>query len=150
MRLHEQMPKLEGATAWLNGKRTRSELIGKKPTLIHFWSVSCYLCKESMRDIDRLRDYFKRELNVIAVHMPRSKDDLNMEVIKATARKYDMTQPIIVDNQMAVTDAFDNDHVPAYYVFDRDGQLRHFQAGGQGMQMLKKRIQRVLDEAERW
>lgn len=149
MKLHEQMPELEGATAWLNGKRTKSELLGKKPTLIHFWSVSCYLCKESMGDVNTFRDYFNRELNVIAIHMPRSTDDLDIAVIKENARKYDMRQPIIVDNKLTITDAFDNDHVPAYYVFDREGRLRHFQAGGKGMKMLKKRIQRLLDEA-RW
>ena len=50
---------------------------------------------------------------------------------------------------MKLTDAFDNQHVPAYYVFDKDGQLRHFQAGGSGMKMLEKRVNRVLDEMKR-
>ncbi|MDD9794545.1 TlpA family protein disulfide reductase, partial [Priestia megaterium] len=30
--------------------------------------------------------------------------------------------------------------------FDKEGQLRHFQAGGNGMPMLRKRINRVLGE----
>ena len=47
---------------------------------------------------------------------------------------------------MKLTDAFDNQYVPAYYVFDKAGQLRHFQAGGSGMKMLEKRVNRVLDE----
>lgn len=46
MKLREQMPELVGATTWLNGEVTKAELVGKKPTLIHFWSVSCHLCKE--------------------------------------------------------------------------------------------------------
>ena len=48
-----------------------------------------------------------------------------------------------------LTDKFDNQYVPAYYVFDKDGQLRHFQAGGGGMKMLEKRVNRVLDEMKK-
>ncbi|GAA3322021.1 hypothetical protein GCM10020331_040240 [Ectobacillus funiculus] len=45
-----------------------------------------------------------------------------------------------------VKDAFDNKYVLAYYVFEKTGVLRHFQAGGSGMEMLRKRLGRVLNE----
>ncbi|MBD7983380.1 TlpA family protein disulfide reductase [Sporosarcina sp. Sa2YVA2] len=146
MKLREQMPELTGATAWLNGEVTKSELVGEKPTLIHFWSVSCHLCKEAMPDVNNFRDQYKDELNVMAVHMPRSEDDVDLGNIKEVAAEHDITQPIFVDSDLKLTDAFDNQYVPAYYVFDKDGQLRHFQAGGSGMKMLEKRVNRVLDE----
>lgn len=146
MKLREQLPELTGATAWLNGEVTKSELVGEKPTLIHFWSVSCHLCKEAMPDVNNFRDQYKDELNVMAVHMPRSEDDVDLENIKEVAAEHDITQPIFVDSDLKLTDAFDNQYVPAYYVFDKDGQLRHFQAGGSGMKMLEKRVNRVLDE----
>jgi len=146
MKLREQMPELTGATTWLNGRVEKSDLVGEKPTLIHFWSVSCHLCKEAMPDVNNFRDQYKDELNVIAVHMPRSEDDVDLDTIKAIAADHDITQPIFVDSDLKLTDAFDNQYVPAYYVFDKDGQLRHFQAGGSGMKMLEKRVNRVLDE----
>lgn len=146
MKLRDHMPELQGATVWLNGKVTRDELVGKKPTLIHFWSISCHLCKVAMSDINRFRDRYKNELNVIAVHMPRSEDDLDIGMIKATAKKHNITQPIFIDNELTLTDLFDNQYVPAYYVFDKHGQLRHFQAGESGMKMLEKRLVRVLNE----
>lgn len=149
MKLREQMPELTGATAWLNGERTKADLVGEKPTLIHFWSISCHLCKEAMPEVNEFRDRFQDELNVVAVHMPRSEDDLNLEEIKAVAAEHDITQPIFVDSEVKLTDAFDNQYVPAYYVFDKDGQLRHFQAGGGGMKMLEKRVNRVLDEMKK-
>ncbi|WP_252503738.1 TlpA disulfide reductase family protein [Sporosarcina sp. Marseille-Q4943] len=146
MKLHEQMPELVGATTWLNGRFDRADHIGKKPTLIHFWSISCGLCKEMMPYMNNFRDRYRGELNVIAVHMPRSKDDMDLEKIKKAARAHDITQPIFVDNDLKLSDAFDNEYVPSYYVFDRDGRLRHYQAGGSGMKMLIKRVKRVLDE----
>ena len=149
MKLREQMPELEGATSWLNGERTKAELVGEKPTLIHFWSISCHLCKESMPEVNEFRDRYKEDLNVVAVHMPRSEDDLDMETIKSVAAEHDIIQPIFVDSEVKLTEAFDNQYVPAYYVFDKDGQLRHFQAGGSGMKMLEKRVNRVFDEMKR-
>lgn len=144
LRLRSPMPELDGATEWLNGEVTKSDLIGEKPTLIHFWSVSCGLCKEAMPNVNEFRDKYKDELNVISVHMPRSEKDLDIEEVKKVAAEFDISQPTYVDNTHALTDAFENEHVPSYYVFDKEGQLRHFQAGGGGMKMLTKRVNRVL------
>ncbi|MCG1020325.1 redoxin domain-containing protein [Sutcliffiella horikoshii] len=148
MKLREQMPELTGATEWINEEVTKGELVGKA-TLIHFWSVSCHLCKEAMPEINELRDEYDDELNVIAVHMPRSEDDLDIGVIRSMAMGHDITQPIFVDSDHKLTEAFENKYVPAYYVFDEEGNLRHFQAGGSGMKMLKKRINRVLGVEEK-
>lgn len=148
MRLRTPMPELEGATAWLNGEVTKEQLIGEKPTLIHFWSISCHLCKEAMPQVNEFRDQYKDKLNVVAVHMPRSEKDLDLAEIEKVAKEHDITQPIFVDSEHKLTDAFENQYVPAYYVFDKTGVLRHFQAGGSGMKMLEKRVNRVLSESD--
>ncbi|SFJ91394.1 Thiol-disulfide isomerase or thioredoxin [Halobacillus dabanensis] len=145
MRLRTPMPELPEATEWLNSEPLKKEdLIGNKPTLIHFWSVSCGLCKEAMPDVNEFRDQYGDVLNVVAVHMPRSEKDLDLTQIKEVTAEHRITQPIYVDNQHKLTDAFENQYVPSYYVFDEEGNLRHFQAGGGGMKMLQKRVNRVL------
>jgi thiol-disulfide isomerase/thioredoxin len=148
MKLREEMPELTGATSWLNGEVSKEELQGR-PTLIHFWSVSCGLCKEAMPEVNEFRDEYEDELNVIAVHMPRSENDLDVAVIEAMAMGHDISQPIFIDSEHKLTDAFENKYVPAYYVFDAEGKLRHFQAGGSGMNMLRKRVNRVLGKEEK-
>ncbi|WP_027724740.1 TlpA disulfide reductase family protein [Tuberibacillus calidus] len=145
MRLHAEMPELTGETTWLNGQVSKSDLIGEKPTLIHFWSVSCHLCKEAMPKVNEFRDQYKDKLNVVAVHIPRSEADLDIEKIKETAEQYNITQPIFVDNNLKLSEAFENEYVPAYYVFDAKGELRHYQAGGDCMKLLTKRVNRVLE-----
>lgn len=147
MRLRDEMPELEGAAVWYNSDPIRkADLIGDNPTLFHFWSVSCELCKKAMPQINKFRDKYKDELNVIAVHMPRSENDLDLEQVKKVAEAHDITQPIFVDNEHTLTDAFNNQYVPAYYVFDMKGKLRHRQAGGGGMKMLEKRVNRVFSK----
>lgn len=148
MKLRSKMPELTGATQWLNGEVSKEDLIGEKPTLFHFWSVSCHLCKEGMAGVNEFYEKYHDRLNVVSVHMPRSEQDLDIEKIKKIATEYQIIHPIFVDSQHKLTDAFENKFVPAYYVFDKEGQLRHFQAGGGGIKMLTKRVNRVLGISE--
>lgn len=140
------MPELEGATAWINGEKTKADLVGEKMTLIHFWSVSCGLCKVAIPKINQFRDDFKQNLNVIAVHLPRSDKDYDLDLVRSNARQYNLTHPIFVDNDSKLTSALGSDYVPAYYIFDKEGKLRHFQAGKGSMVMLERRIRRLLNE----
>lgn len=146
MRLRSTMPELDGASNWLNGYVTRSELIGEKPTLIHFWSVSCPQCKDAMGMVNKFRDQYKGQLNVVSVHMPRSKSDTDLEQIEKVAAKFKIFEPIYVDNFLTLTKAFDNQYVPAYYVFDKFGVLRHYQSGGKGLKMVHTIINRLVNE----
>ena len=79
-----------------------------------------------MPQVNQFRDEYKDQLNVIAVHMPRSEDDLDLEKSKEVANEHEITQPIFVDSDHKLTEAFENEYVPAYYVFDKTGALRHF------------------------
>jgi thiol-disulfide isomerase/thioredoxin len=150
MKLREPIPELPYAKVWLNGEVTREDLVGKIPTLFHFWSISCHLCKKAMPQINEFRDNYRGKLNVIGVHMPRSEEDLNLEEIRNVATKHVMTQPIYVDHlDHSLSNRFNNQYVPAYYLFDREGKLRHFQIGGSGMNMLEKRVNRLLSEMDK-
>jgi len=81
----------------------------------------------------------------VAVHMPRSEEDQDLETIEQVAKDLGITQPIYVDNDFILSDLFENEYVPSYYVFDRSGLLRHYQAGGKGMKMLEQRLNRILN-----
>ncbi|SFB35476.1 Thiol-disulfide isomerase or thioredoxin [Lentibacillus halodurans] len=150
MKLRDQMPELSGATKWLNSKPlSKKELTGNKPVLIHFWSVSCDTCEKAMPKVNEFRDAYKGELHVIAVHMPRSEEDEDLNAVRRAAKKHNMTQPVFVDHEHSLTNAFKNRYVPAYYLFDANGRLRHRQSGSGGMHILQKRVDRVLNETGR-
>lgn len=144
MKLHSEIPEFNGATTWLNGETTKHELIGDKPTLVHFWSMSCYLCKEAIPTINAFREQWQDKLNVIAVHTPRCEDDLNISHVRSLAQQLHITHPIFIDHEMNVSDAFENDYIPAYYLFDDEGKLRHYQTGESSLKLLQKRIERFV------
>ncbi|WP_107727515.1 redoxin domain-containing protein [Desmospora activa] len=148
MRLRTPMPELQGATEWVNGEVKKEGLTGK-PVLVHFWSVSCGLCKESMPEVLKIRDEHQdKGLQVIGIHMPRSEKDTEIGPVKETIEKYEMTHPQAVDNQHSIVDAFENQFVPAFYLFDEEGQLRHRSAGEKALKMMEKPLARVLGTNE--
>ena len=142
------MPALSGATEWFGGTQAHAEAEVKgRPTLVHFWSVSCGVCKENLPRVAQWRDEKKAEgLRVVAVHMPRYEADTDVESVRDAIATYQITEPCAIDNEHQLKEAFKNDqgYVPAYYLFDADGKLRSFAAGERGLDMLKAALDRVL------
>ena len=142
------MPRLDGATEWFNGTQAHAEAeaLGH-PTLVHFWSASCNICKDNLPQVADWRDEKKDQgLNVIAVHMPRYEADTDVEKVRDLITQYNITEPVAVDNEHNLREVFQNDqgYVPAYYLFDSEGKLKSFAAGERGLDMLKSAIERLL------
>jgi thiol-disulfide isomerase/thioredoxin len=151
MRIGTKMPALDGATEWFGGTQAHAEAesLGR-PTLIHFWSASCGVCKDNLPRVAQWRDEKKElGLRVIAVHMPRYEADTDVETVRDLIAKFNITEPVAVDNEHKLKDAFQNEqgYVPAYYLFDAEGKLKSFAAGERGLDMLKSALERVLTPA---
>ena len=148
LRIGTEMPSLEGATEWFNATGAHAEAEAKgHPTLVHFWAVSCGICKENMPRVAEWRDGRAAEgLRVIAVHMPRYEPDTDVEAVRGAVATYNITEPCAVDNEHRLRDAFQNEqgYVPAYYLFDAEGRLRGFAAGERGLSMIGAALERVL------
>ena len=150
MRIGTPMPLLDGATEWFNGTQAHAEAEAQgHPTLVHFWSVSCGICKDNLQQVAQWRDEKKDSgLRVIAVHMPRYEADTDVEKVRDLISEYNISEPVGVDNEHKLREAFQNDqgYVPAYYLFDADGKLKSFAAGERGLDMLKSAIERMLGQ----
>jgi thiol-disulfide isomerase/thioredoxin len=148
MRIGTEMPRLDGATEWFGGTQAHAEAEAEgRPTLVHFWSVSCGICKENMPRVNEWRDgRHEQGLRVIAIHMPRYEADTDVEAVREAISKYNITEPCAVDNGHKLRDIFKNEHgyVPAYYLFDAQGKLKSFAAGERGIDMLASAVERTL------
>jgi thiol-disulfide isomerase/thioredoxin len=138
---------MEGAAAWLNGTAAAEDLRGR-PVVVSFWSKSCHLCHESAPQFAQWRDRFAKDgVAFVAVHQPRSEDELDIDAVSKDAlEEMLLTQPVAIDNDHTIVDRFENQFVPAFYVFNRKHELRHFQAGGKSFERIEAAIERVLEE----
>jgi len=145
MRLKSPMPSLDGATEWFNAEGFDPKELEGNPVLIHFWAVSCHICHEVMDDVvSYVHKYKDHGLKVVAVHMPKQESDLDVEKVKKDIADYNIVQPVAVDNTHAITDAFENQFVPAFFLFDREGKLFFRAAGDKGLQNVQPKIAALL------
>jgi thiol-disulfide isomerase/thioredoxin len=148
MRIGTPMPDLAGATEWLVGNADDALAATQgHPTLVHFWAVSCGICKENLPKVHEWRDQLQAAgLRVIAIHMPRYEADTDLEAVREAIIINNITEPCAVDNLHKLRDAFQNEQgvVPAYYLFDAEGKLKCFAAGERGTALLGAALDRVL------
>ncbi len=148
MKIGTEMPSLEGATEWFNATGARAaEEARNHPTLVHFWSIGCQLCKEHLPRVAEWRET-KREagLRVIAVHTPRGEAEWDVEIVRENLATYNINEPCAVDNEHKLRDAFQSEQrsVPAYYLFDAEGKLRSFAAGERGLDVISPVLDQLL------
>jgi len=145
LRIGTPIPDLRGVTEWLNGEPDW-EALKTHPVLVHFWSVSCHICHENMPKVLQWRDaYTPVGLQVIAIHMPRAEWETDVETIRQKATELGITYPCGIDNLHRVAQAYENQWVPAYYLFDHEGKLRGRTAGYAGLSMLENTLKRLFE-----
>ena len=151
MRIGTPLPSLEGATEWLSGSAAEALNDAEgRPVLIHFWSVSCGMCKDNLPHVAEWREAYRDAgLRVIAVHMPRYPEDTNVDSVRDAVGKYEINDPLAIDNEHKLRDAFQNEngYVPAYYLFDEQHKLKSFAAGEYGVKVIKPAIERMMATA---
>lgn len=149
LRLRSTLPSFEGATRWLNRTPQPEDYQGQV-LVVHFWSISCYICHDVVVQFNAIRDdYQAKGVRFISVHQPRSEAELDLAAVEKDAKENMLlTQPCAIDNDHTIVDRFINEYVPGYYVFDRKGEMRHFQTGGKGYERITRALDRCLSEGD--
>lgn len=142
------MPSLEGATEWISSSADEASKDAEgQPVLIHFWSVSCGMCKDNLPTVAEWRDkYWVAGLRLVAIHMPRYPEDTNVDSVREAIARHDIKDALAIDNEHKLRDAFQNEngYVPAYYLFDEQHKLKSFAAGEYGVKVIGPALERLL------
>lgn len=148
MRIGDAMPSLEGATTWFNGSLADTlEHAKGKPVLVHFWAVSCGICKDKMPQLNDIKaKYGALGLQTVAVHMPRYEADTDLDTVNEAIEANKITEPTAVDSLHKLKDAFLNEQgwVPVYFLFDPEGKLKTRAAGEFGISVLQTALDKMF------
>jgi hypothetical protein len=144
MNVDLHLPSFELATDWLNRRITARQTKGH-PTLVHFWSISSEQAKTNLAQVAQLRDQRKREgLRVIAVHVPQSDAEKDPRVVRNAIARLNLTEPCALDNDHKVSQG--QVELPAYFLFDHQGEIRSSAAGAHGLDAIEDELDRLLFE----
>lgn len=147
-----KLPSLAAASEWLNRatadnpEKTGLETKGH-PTLIHFWSISSEESKTNLAQVAQLRDQRKRDgLRVIAVHLPQSEAEKDSRSVRSAIERLNVTEPCALDNDRRLREAFavEPDSLPAYYLFDTDGNLRNSATGANALEQIEDQLDEMI------
>jgi len=93
--------------------------------LINFWASWCGPCRVEMPHLNRLHDKYKASgFMVLGVNID---DDPRHGA--ATAVRWGLRFPVLLDASKAVTRTYDLGAMPSTVLVDRDGRIRHLHRG---------------------
>ena len=102
----------------------RLEQLRGKVVYVDFWASWCTPCRKSMPMLDRLQQRWPEELVVLGVNVDATRADA-LNFLKATPVKF----PIVFDPQGHWAEQFAVPGMPAGFLIDRTGVVRHVHVG---------------------
>jgi thiol-disulfide isomerase/thioredoxin len=142
-----KLPALTGATKWMNSPPLTAADLDGKVVLVNFWT---YTCINWLRTLPYVRawaeKYREKGLVVLGIHTPEFAFEHDIQNVRLALESMGIMYPVIVDNDYALWEAFDNRCWPALYFIDAQGRIRHHQFGEGEYELSEQVIQQLLAE----
>ncbi len=107
-----------------NAPITISEFVGKRIILVSFMTYSCINCQRTFPTLARLDAIYRDEgLVIIGIHTPEFAFEHDPKRVAAELAKYGITFPVILDNEYATWNAYENRFWPRRYIIDVSGNI---------------------------
>ena len=114
------LPSLDGQTVRL------SDFRGKKAILLNFWATWCAPCRLEMPTMDKTyQEYKSRGLEILAVSL----DAGSNSVVKNFMDELSLSFPALLDPDMEVLRLYRQFSIPATFLIDKQGIVRHRELG---------------------
>lgn len=141
-------PPLIGGTQWLNSPPLTEQMLRGKVVLIDFWTYSCINCLRTLPYVKAWAEKYREQgLVVIGVHAPEFAFEKDAGNVAKAIRDLGIKHPVVMDNQFAIWNAYQNEYWPAHYLIDAQGVIRHYHFGEGKYQETEQMIQTLLKEA---
>lgn len=146
--LFEKAPELMGIAGYINapGNFTIASLKGKV-VLLDFWTYSCINCIRTLPYLEAWdQKYRSMGLVIIGVQSPEFEFEKDYSNVLMAVQKYNITYPVVLDNDHATWDAYQNLYWPHDYLIDANGYIRYDHIGEGDYDTTEGEIQQLLAE----
>ena len=107
------------------GRNLRLQEQRGQVVLVNFWASWCGPCKQEMPHLNRIYDKYRASgFTLLAVNID---DDARHGA--ATASKWGLKFPVLLDAEKNVTRLYDLGAMPSTVLIDRDGKVRYLHRG---------------------
>lgn len=138
---------------WINSEPLQLSDLRGRVLLIDIWTFDCWNCYRSFPWLKALEAQFSDEsFQVIGVHSPEFEHEKVRANIETKVDEFGLEHPIMIDNDFSYWRALDNRYWPAFYLIDKQGNLRavfvgETHAGDVQARRIEQMISTLLAEA---
>jgi thiol-disulfide isomerase/thioredoxin len=115
---------------WFNSPPLQVEDLRGRVLLIDVWTYGCWNCYRSfpwLKSLEaKLRD---QPFQVIGIHSPEFDHERDPVRVAAKIKKFGLEHPVMMDNDFAYWRALNNRYWPAFYLIDKQGDIRYLHVG---------------------
>lgn len=145
----DNLPGFPGATEWINSPALTPESLKGKVVLVDFWTFECYNCLNALPHVkDLYAKYKDRGFVVVGVHTPEFAAERVPANVRDQVKKLGITYPVVIDNDMTIWRAFQNQYWPAAYYADATGKVRFYHFGEGQYDEQDKAVAKLLAERD--
>jgi len=120
----QQAPEFTGIAGWLNSKPLTMQGLRGKVVLVDFWAYSCINCIRTFPHVTQWYEKYKdKGLVIVGVHAPEFDFERQEGNVRDAIKRYNITYPVALDNDLKTWDAFSNQYWPAEYLIDKNGNI---------------------------
>lgn len=132
---------------WFNSEPLSMKELRGKVVLVDFWTYTCINCIRTLPYIKEWNEKYKDHgLIIVGVHTPEFEFEKNPENVKKALKDFDITYPVMQDNEYKTWQAYANHYWPAKYMVDKNGKIRYTHFGEGDYDETEAMIQTLLAE----
>lgn len=148
---YERAAEIVGPTGFVNTDGvTIGENLGEKVILVDFWTYSCYNCQNTQPYLNAWHDEYSDDgLVIIGVHKPEFEFEKDYAGVVEAVGLAGIKYPVVLDNNDATWDAYDQRFWPTMYLVDSDGFIRYKHIGEGAYDETEAKIRELLAERDR-
>lgn len=141
-------PELIPGGNWYNSDSLTLQKLRGKVVLIDFWTYSCINCQRTLPYLRTWWEKYEQDgLVIIGVHSPEFEFEKNPDNVAQAIEDFELSYPIVQDNDFATWKAYKNRYWPAKYLLDKQGVVRYTHFGEGKYDETEQKIQELLSEA---
>ena len=111
--------------AWINSEPLSVEDLRGKVVLIDVWTYGCWNCYKSFPWLRILEEKFSdQDFQVIGIHTPEFDREKERDNVVKKVEDFMLYHPVMMDNDFAYWRSLNNRYWPAYYIVDKEGEIR--------------------------
>lgn len=112
-----------------------------KIILVNFWTYTSSKCLRNIDPLNSLHmNYSDKDLVVIGVHTPEFEFEKDPENVKNAVVKLGIKYPVVIDSEYQIWTYFNNTLWPAFYLFNKEGELVYELSEGDGLEEITSLI----------